>query len=88
MKLPPQTTSWTNFQEKAGLQYHVGVNRSEKVKKTRHPNRLVFQAKPGQENTVLNWRNQSDQEFGLFAESFHRAAKTLVKNLDLDRGGD
>jgi hypothetical protein len=38
-------------------------------------------------NTVLNWFNRPDQEFGLFAESFHKAARTLVENLELDRGG-
>lgn len=57
------------------------------MNRTQHPNRLLFRAKPDRENTVLNWRNQPDQEFGLFAESFHKAAQTLVKNLDLDRGG-
>jgi hypothetical protein len=53
----------------------------------KRPNRLLFRAEPGRENTVLNWHNQPDREFGFFAESFHKAAKILVENLELDRGG-
>ena len=40
---------------------------------------------PGPHNTVLNWNNDPEGEFSVYALAFHTAAKTLVANSDLDR---
>jgi hypothetical protein len=52
--------------------------------KTTSRSRLLVR-NPGPHNTALNWNNGPDQEFPLYALAFHKAAKTLVANLELDR---
>jgi hypothetical protein len=48
------------------------------------PGPQLFKPKPGPNSTVLNWHGNPQGEFYFYARSFHKAAKTLVENLELD----
>src|SRR4051812_30151389 len=46
----------------------------------------LFEAKEGPYHTVLNWHNDAPGELRFYARSFHKAARTLIENWELDRG--
>jgi hypothetical protein len=62
-----------------------GLKLEAAMKKKPSPASRLFVSNPGPHNTALNWNNGPEREFPFYARAFHKAAKTLVANEDLDR---